>query len=922
MTLRLLWLMALATAASACLSMRSPPRFGSLRPDTQPLQFRHDVRLYTVENGIIVALLPDKRTNLVTVDARYLVGGADDPTGRAGLAHLVEHLTFEARTEGGPATLGDRLGEAALQYNAFTSHDVTHYTATALAHRLSDVLELEAQRLELSCEQLDEAVFQRERGVVLEEVAERRTPWSDVHLEIQRAVWGERHPYARRVGTLEVADATREEACRFIASHYAPDRLMLIVTGDFDPDKVAREIGKRFARASWRSDTAQARVQNAKLTGTRSRHRADLEEAVAVVLFPAPAWGGEDVVLHQLAQRQLSRVMAGADSEHDWITNVGVIIEGSGRAQLLSVVVSVDDPKRLDAAVDEVFSRASSMFDEVSPYAAASLLGRLQTDYVTSYESFATRGPWLLDFLTYTRHEDFMMPELGALANATLADAASYARARFVRERSHVALVEPSGKPATAARAEAASDRSPDLAPWRVPVDVTEAQRPLPVPARRDRDTLEELTLDNGLRVLLAPEPTSALVDARLVFPHGAASDPTERRGRATAAATLLEPHPDRMYSPGDVYLLGWGMSVGTQLDQRIHETSTVFSARGASNLADWHVWRLMWLIDQCGYMSGSVKTFRDVVVRASASDVDPAEVLTRQRLFGAGHPYATPPPAGEAWSWLTSDELERYRRTYYVPRGATLIITGGFDVEKMRQHVRDLFSPWPDVAAAPPATLPAAQPAPGPSWVGTRDASRTQVGLELAFATGSDPDRDQAARLVLTEMVRDRLRVVREGMGASYGVHVAYSGGVGGSAFFVESDLEPSRAAKAVTAIMSEFAALRTGAGAMAEDFVRARRRVLASTLADTAGVTARADRLEYGVRRGLASNYSHQLALAVSKVTPAEVAAVAAVDLDPRRMVGQVAATSEQLDAVLKTLGATEPTVFDKKHRSEKKH
>jgi zinc protease len=309
-------------------------------------------------------------------------------------------------------------------------------------------------------------------------------------------------------------------------------------------------------------------------------------------------------------------------------------------------------------------------------------------------------------------------------------------------------------------------------------------------------------------------------------------------------------------------------------------------------------------------------------MVRASSDEVDPARTLTLQLLFGATHPYATPPPTGDQWSWLTSNELERYRKAYFVPRGATLIVTGGFDVEAMRKHVRTLFEPWGEGSVVqPPAPVPAAQPATGPSWVGTRDPSRAQVGLMVAFATTSDPNRDQAARLVLGEMVSDRLRIVREGMGASYGVEASYATGSGGGVFYIQSELDPVRATKAATAIMSELEALRTGAGAMAEDFVRARRRVLARALADAAGVIAVADELESSVRRGLPVDYIDQLALAVSRVTPADVATVAAVDLDPRRRVVSVAATPERVEALMTALGATEPKIFDKKHRAERK-
>jgi zinc protease len=39
-----------------------------------------------LDNGLRVALLPDARTNLVGVEVRYDVGGADDPPDAAGLA--------------------------------------------------------------------------------------------------------------------------------------------------------------------------------------------------------------------------------------------------------------------------------------------------------------------------------------------------------------------------------------------------------------------------------------------------------------------------------------------------------------------------------------------------------------------------------------------------------------------------------------------------------------------------------------------------------------------------------------------------------------------------------------------------------------------------------------------------------------------
>jgi zinc protease len=81
-----------AVALAAC----GPPmiNFGGLPTDARSLKISNNLRLLELSNGMRVALVPDTRTNLVSVDVRYLAGGNQDPAGRAGLAHLLEHLTF------------------------------------------------------------------------------------------------------------------------------------------------------------------------------------------------------------------------------------------------------------------------------------------------------------------------------------------------------------------------------------------------------------------------------------------------------------------------------------------------------------------------------------------------------------------------------------------------------------------------------------------------------------------------------------------------------------------------------------------------------------------------------------------------------------------------------------------------------------
>src|ERR1700749_4219102 len=105
---------AFGCGAIGCGTMRGQVRYGSLKLDERTLSYKPRIEWWGLPNGLTVAIAPDDRTNLVSVDVRYLVGAADDPPGKTGLAHLVEHLMFELRTTPDGPTLADRLALLAL----------------------------------------------------------------------------------------------------------------------------------------------------------------------------------------------------------------------------------------------------------------------------------------------------------------------------------------------------------------------------------------------------------------------------------------------------------------------------------------------------------------------------------------------------------------------------------------------------------------------------------------------------------------------------------------------------------------------------------------------------------------------------------------------------------------------------------------
>lgn len=196
------------------------------------LPFREE----TLANGVRVVLSEDRRAPRVVVHVLVEAGAAEDPPGRRGLAHLVEHLLYEGSPAAPDGTYDRLVAAAGGADNAWTDHDHTALWATWPAGNEDLALALEADRLRgLAAE--EEAV-RNQRDVIARErqgmVAggERAT--------IARMLWPEAHPYAvRPIGRAgDVEAATLADARAFHARHFRPDRVVVTVVGDFDADAV------------------------------------------------------------------------------------------------------------------------------------------------------------------------------------------------------------------------------------------------------------------------------------------------------------------------------------------------------------------------------------------------------------------------------------------------------------------------------------------------------------------------------------------------------------------------------------------------------------------------------------------------------------------------------------------------------------
>jgi len=151
-----------------------------------------------LDNGMEMVVIPDHRMPIVTHMVWYRAGGADEPPGKSGIAHFLEHLMSKGTTNHGAGEFHKRVAEIGGQQNAFTWFDYTAYYQTVTPEALGTMMEYEADRMRHLL--LTDEVVATERDVVREERRMRYENKPRACLdEALRATLYQNHPYRIRV---------------------------------------------------------------------------------------------------------------------------------------------------------------------------------------------------------------------------------------------------------------------------------------------------------------------------------------------------------------------------------------------------------------------------------------------------------------------------------------------------------------------------------------------------------------------------------------------------------------------------------------------------------------------------------------------------------------------------------------------------
>ena len=206
----------------------------------------------TLGSGLGIALRPMPQAQSVSVGVWVHAGGRYETEDLAGISHFVEHLLFKGTRRRSCEALKQAIEGVGGSLNGFTAEEFTCYLAKVPvrhARRAIDVLADMVRRPRLAASDVD-----KEREVIIEEIRMYDdTPGQYVHDLFSQLLWPD-HPLGLLLsGTIDtVRRMTRGDLVRYWRRMYQPPNLLVAAAGALEPELVTRQARRAFGAAGGR----------------------------------------------------------------------------------------------------------------------------------------------------------------------------------------------------------------------------------------------------------------------------------------------------------------------------------------------------------------------------------------------------------------------------------------------------------------------------------------------------------------------------------------------------------------------------------------------------------------------------------------------------------------------------------------------
>ena len=846
------------------------------------------VQSMLLPNGLKVVVVEDHAAAVVQTGMWYRFGALDETPGRTGLAHGLEHMMFRGTpslSEGGLDDVAARLG---AKENANTANDYTHFYLVLPVSKLELALRIEADRMRNLL--LSEHDWQLEKGAVLSEYdGDLGAPATRLMNDLCEAATvtpicglgalGQRN---------DIVKSHASDLRHYYNQYYYPNNATLVVVGDVH----ARDV---FATARREFGAIAARALPATMHGAPVlRHHADIREkgdfpyTISDSVYPfsgdkdgdaGPAAVIDGIINDQRSPMYEALVLSGIALGYE--TSANSNLHGG-----LEHIICVLAPNHTPEEARRVFTQSmqTMLTNGISPelFAAAKRAAALNAIYARdSISGLGDRVGYAVG--VEQRHDPTEDDAL--VANTTLEQTAAYAKRIFSTPLVVGVLTPEHPKPGAKgpATGAAVADNFANRAPSGPVVEAPWVKAALAQPVHiSSRVAPVRYVLSNGIKLYVQPVHENPTIFISGTINGTSRFESAQKTGLRGMVSGLMSYGSEK-------YDFDAQRRIQDELGASI-EFGTSFGAHGLARdlpqfldiLADGEQHptfpkRYVSLVRD--------QTLSEIAAQRNDPDYHARHVFARA-LFGMNDPTVREATQATVRS-IKVDDLRAYTQKYLRPDLTSISIVGDIAPTVARDAVEHAFGSWRHTGARPDVSLPATPPTHTSSTHVL--ATRRLVTVRLGQAAIARSSPDFAAFNLLNAVLGGGgsfdtrlMHEIRERRGLVYSVSSSLESSKYRGILGISLSAAPEHVEEAV-ALAKEQLALLTREAPTQDELDRAREHLIGGSLVAEESTETIVDRVDTIAEFDLPTNNYQTLAQRYSRVTPAQILAVAKKYLRP---------------------------------------
>jgi predicted Zn-dependent peptidase len=351
------------------------------------------VQITTLANGLTVVTHHMPHIETAAIGIWVKAGARDELPEENGIAHFLEHMAFKGTKRRTAQGIAEEIENVGGEINAATGMETTTYYARVMKEDWRMALDILADIFTESV--LDEDEMERERDVILQEIAAAKDQPDDLVFDLSQAASFGDHPLGRSIlGPSSLIETmSRDQMLAWRNRNYWASRMVVCAAGNIDHQAFAKETEKQFGHME-RGSAPQR--QSPVFASGASIEQKPLDQTHIVLGFPAPNY--RDPRIYQL--QVLSSALGGGMSSRLFqevrekrglcysVFAFGTSYEDVGQLGVYAATSPEHTPELIDVTADVMLSMGRKVSDKEIARAKA----QLKTSLVMNLESASSRA--------------------------------------------------------------------------------------------------------------------------------------------------------------------------------------------------------------------------------------------------------------------------------------------------------------------------------------------------------------------------------------------------------------------------------------------------------------------------------------------------------------------------------------------------